>query len=145
MSIMHFQSTVAASRKLAGLGLSTVSLSGSGNSFIGSAFAALYLNRDGTLGTDESPGATSWRANEWVVSADRTATVGDDFECRLDWTGNTPAGSAINTWLTISTQRWWSLTQATPGSLSGSGTLRIRPVGGGTETTASVSILASYT
>jgi hypothetical protein len=61
----------------------------------------------------------------WLLSG-----AAADYECRLTWTGDTPGGSAISTWLACSTTRSWTIIDTTTvgGGLSGSGTIEIRSV-----------------
>lgn len=80
----------------------------------GGAYAAITIFSGGTWSDDSGTG--TWR--EFGASA--------DYEVRVTGTGNTPAGSAINTWLSCATNRTWSLTQNSVGIKTFTGLLEIR-------------------
>lgn len=59
--------------------------------------------------------------NTWLLIGD-----GGDYEIRYNATGTTPAGDAINTWLSLSSSRSWSLSQSGVGDKATTGSLSIR-------------------
>lgn len=80
----------------------------------------------------QSSGA--WIATNEVGGTWMNSGTGADYEVRLTGTGTTPGGAALNTWLQLNTTRYWDLATSGGGyeSYSFSGTLEIRPYGGGT-------------
>ncbi len=82
------------------------------------------INSDGKEEQD-SAGSGLVSVGNWLLRGSA-----GDYEVRYDATGDTPAGSAINTWLNCGTTRSWSFVRTANGTSSCSGTLRIRFAGG---------------
>lgn len=80
---------------------------------------------------------------EWVIQRCKTATIGDAYEAFLSGTGNTPTGSALDTWITIDADLEWLLDQIGLGQIEFNGTLQIRQIANpGNIVSASVRIFA---
>lgn len=77
--------------------------------FITGVTATLSFLRNGTTS------ATGTSPANWI-SPD-SSTVGDSYEIRATvLSGDTPSGSALNTWLPLSSTRLWDLTALGPAS-----------------------------
>ena len=98
----------------------------------GQCSAGIKIERGGKYyaGTNNStlnPTYADVGGNEW--SSEESATVGDDFECRLDTsTGSLTVGTA-DTWLAMTSDREFKVYASNPSSAAFTGTLRIREVG----------------
>jgi hypothetical protein len=68
------------------------------------------------------------------------AGIGAGYECQMVMVSGTNFVGTLNTWLALSSNRSWSLSQSGVGTTSGIGTLSIRPVGGGVIASCQVSI-----
>lgn len=79
------------------------------------AFAELYVSNSGGWG------ATNGGTGTWLTSG-----TNSEFQVRLTGTGDTPSGSALNTWITLSSNTNWSLSQNVQGFKTFNGTLEIR-------------------
>lgn len=112
MSMIHTQSAVA----VAGAGSELVTVSGQsifGFDLSGPAFASVIFRTDGTV--DESTNAGTSQidsATDWV----RPDPPGDsgDYDIRATQTGSSGPGSrtgTLNTWLSLSSQRTWTMTR----------------------------------
>jgi hypothetical protein len=71
--------------------------------------------------TQTREGAPYSTVGTWLLQG-----TADEYEVRLTGTGDTPSGSALNTWLPLDTNQGWELVQNSPGSLQFSGTVEIR-------------------
>ncbi len=93
-------------------------------------------------GTWSTTGNTTNQSGDWV--SPKSGTVGDAYEVRLTKaSGTDPTGAALATWLPLSTSRSWTLSVGNT-SASFTGTLEIRPAGGGAVlSTGSVTLDAS--
>ena len=89
----------------------------------GITLARLNILRDGTH-TYDVGGTPTTKSGEWVQTGGYP-TVGDLYEARYGTiTGTSPSGSAIDTWLPITSDLQWYLTNSVFDSCSG--TLEIR-------------------
>lgn len=80
------------------------------------------LNSDGNEQSYQGDGASYTTIALWLL----LGSAGD-YECRLVVnSGDAPAGSATNTWLSLSTTRAWTLTQLSIGTASNNCTIEIR-------------------
>lgn len=93
----------------------------------------MSLNADGVLSVTEFFTNTN---SDYCVP--KYAGIGSRLWVRLTGSGTTPSGSALNTWLQLSSTRSWSLSQSGVGSKSFAGTLEFS-LDGGTHTFASAS------
>jgi hypothetical protein len=64
-----------------------------------------------------------------------TGSAGD-YEIFVTGTGDTPTGSALDTWLALSSNRTWTLTETAVGTKSFSGTYKLRRASDSVETDA---------
>jgi hypothetical protein len=88
----------------------------------GFAATAYRVASDGFVYTAANSTGTYSQQEQWISNV---ALVGD-YEVRATASGDTPTGSALNTWLALSTTRSWDLT-ASPGNfLSTTLTVEIR-------------------
>ena len=95
---------------------------------VGLASASFAAQNDGDV-TYTLFGVT--QTQEWTPDA-KASGNGDDFEIRLVVnSGTTPTGSAVNTWLAMTSSRSWIISRSTSGTTSSNCTVEIRPAGGG--------------
>lgn len=87
----------------------------------GPVSASCVYSSDGNCYTIEG-GAAAVSQGTWLLVGSNS-----DFEVYLSGTGTTPSGSALNTWLPLSTTRTWGLSAGSgPAFQSFSGTVQIR-------------------
>ena len=87
----------------------------------GPVYAGGIYNSNGKA-YSEVYGAAPVEDGTWLLVGTNT-----DFEIYLSGTGNTPAGDALNTWLSLGTTRIWSLSDGGGGGVSSfNGTVQIR-------------------
>ena len=95
-----------------------------------SAACAIYVQRDGyveELVNNTLPPVEQNPGVEWIN--DNSATIGDDYEARLEkTTGTDPVGIALDTWFTIDQEREWIWARAVVGTTAFTGTLFIREI-----------------
>lgn len=85
-------------------------------------------------------GVTTSFTNQAVTPSSRTSF----YEVYLSGSGTTPTGSALNTWLALTSTRSWAIAQNVEGSSSFSGTIQIRLIGSAyTISAAGVSLSAT--
>lgn len=96
--------------------------------------AGIKALRNGNIQTGSSvfgttPSYSNVGGGEWATPA--ATDVGDDYEVRMvTGTGTVSAGSdAVDTWLALTSDREWKVTQAAAGVKTFTGTLEIRKVG----------------
>ena len=98
------------------------------------AIAVFASDFDGLAGPVNATGVYDSNGTVRKIEGGATTSLGtwllvgnnSDFEIYLSGTGNTPSGSALNTWLPLSTTRSWYLDLPGSGSESFSGTIQIR-------------------
>lgn len=90
------------------------------------ATAEFRLNTDGNAQSRTNLG--SWTTQfAWLIAG----SVGD-YDCRMTMNSGTNfGGSALSTWLSLSSIRSWSLSRSTNGTTTGTATLEIRHNGSG--------------
>jgi len=101
------------------------------------AIVSVSLDADGVLTVTEFLTPTT---SDYCVP--KYTGIGARLWVKLSGSGTTPAGSALDTWLQLSSTRSWSLTQSGVGSKSFSGTLSFS-LDGGTSTFATASLALS--
>lgn len=87
----------------------TLTFSSGGGGF---AVTAYRVASDGFVYTAANSTGTYSQQEQWISNV---ALVGN-YEVRVTASGDVPTGSAVNTWLELSTTRSWDLT-ASPGNL----------------------------
>ena len=94
------------------------------------AHAGIKLKQNGDVQVKSGTYTTRNIATEWFTQACKNATIGDDYECHLSGTGDTPTGAALDTWLTINPDREWLLDQdgGEFGTKAFTGTMQIRNI-----------------
>lgn len=120
------------------LNADAIAVSPAGYDFLGGpASASFQYAADGNVYTIEN-GAPAVNEGAWLLVGSNT-----DFEIYLSGTGDTPTGSALNTWHAGNTGPSWGLSVASSDTKSFSGTLQIRRASDSVVVdTAAVSILA---
>lgn len=99
-------------------------------------FAMFADGRVTSTGSASPPEAASY---PWLTSGE-----GADYEVNATLSsGSTPSGSAVGSWLALSTNRSWSIARTTPGMSTCTLSVAIRPAGGGsTITTKTITLTA---
>lgn len=133
--------TFAARTHISNVGTDIVNLLGCSESDVVSdpstAAVGYYINSSGV--ESATSGASTTFTNQAVTPSSNAGL----YEVRLTGTGTTPTGSALNTWLALTSNRAWSLSRSVTGSVNFSGTIEIRAAGSGTiKDSASVSLYA---
>jgi hypothetical protein len=103
------------------------------------ATATFRLNTNGDI--EKVEGATTTVLGAWISNPANAAS----YECRATLTeGDTPTGSALGSWLALSSSRSWTLTQSVAGTKSCTLSIDIRLIGGEATSTALISLLADW-
>lgn len=101
-----------------------------------SASAAVRLTSAGEVERSLNGGAYA-NLFTWLL-----AGTGAGYECHMTMVSGTDFTGTLDTWLALSSNRTWSLSQSGIGTTSGVGTLSIRPVGGGVIASCTVTVSA---
>lgn len=118
-------SVVAARGRVGNPSIADRSVSAS-STFPTSASAELLFGTDGTLTTYVNNSGTQ-RLPEWGGFAAGLSGLGPFYQARLTVnSGSSPSGASAGSWLDLSTERRWTLTQGGLGSSSGSWLVEIR-------------------
>ncbi len=93
------------------------------------AHAGIRVKRNGDVQEKSGTWSTQNILTEWFTQACKTATIGDDYECYLSGTGDTPTGDALDTWLAVTVDREWLLDKTGAwGEVEFTGTMQIREI-----------------
>jgi len=125
---------------LMAVGGDRVDISGGGGAIDvaeGAAFAQIAFESDGDIVSTTSVGSSD--DGDWIAPK---AVAPSAYEIRAHKdSGATPDGSALDTWLPLTSNRSWSLTQSGAGAKSASLTISIRI--GGTVVSSGVFVLSA--
>ena len=121
----------------------------SSNAWPTTGSVSVGLTRLGALTTAEKSGAImthvmrlpSWAGNPFAAAV----TIGGPYEARLTVSaGSSPnSGDTVNSWLALSSDRSWTITQSDPGSQTGTWLVEIRIASGSVLASASFPFTAA--
>ncbi len=107
-----------------------------------SSSAAIKVNTNGEVQECSNGSCISQNAGVEWIDAFGASEDSSDYEAYMTKTsGTTPSGTAVDTWVTISSNLSWTLTRTSQGTTTFNGTLEIREIADTSNTTGAVSVI----